>query len=244
MIKKGEYNLYDNTTKAIQAHRGIVKRFHELTGDKLIYLAIDYDLGNDFIFGEDTFPSVVAIYHDVCIRTEDGKPLNLSRIVNPFGYQLANSKGVYLNMDHFFEKTLEANNEIEYLKGKNWIPRNSDIMIDVVANKIYKINSVDEDEGEQKAKDRSDWKIVLVPHTIKNINTMVADGDEELQKHEQILESLRGVFGTTAIDNLTQEEEKIDQLSKVDDVKHDVYEIDGNGDVIISKARQEILGEF
>lgn len=244
MIKKGDANLYNSTNKSKLAVRNLVKGFHKLTGDKILYLAVDYDLGKDFIFGEDTFPSIVAVYKNIFIRTEDGKPLNLSRVVNPFGYQLANSKPIYLSMDLFYEETLKQNEEIEYLKGTNWIPRNSDLIIDTETDKIYKVNSVDENEGEQFAKDRNVWKIVLVPYTLKNINSSVVEGQTDLPNHDNIMASLNAVFGTTAIDMNTQEPEEINQMIKSDDVKHDIYELDVNGNVILTKSREDNLGVF
>lgn len=245
MIKKGEVNLYNNNEKAILAVRNIVKNFHKITGDQVIYLAVDMDLGKDFIFGEDNFPSVVAVYQNIHIRTGDGKPLNLSRVVNPFGFQLANSKEIYVNMDLFHDETYKINETIGNLEGSGWIPLNGDIIIDPVYNEIYKVNSVNDAEAEQFSKDKNTWKIVLVPHTVKNMNTSnVEFVEDELPNAQNIMNALNGLYGTTAINNNTGEEEKIDKLINKADIKQDTYELDEDGNVVVSRGRDEILGKF
>lgn len=247
MIKKGEVNLYNNTSKAILANRNLIKNFHKITGEQVIYLAVDYDTSetSDFIFGEDTFPSVVAVYKNIVIRTGDGKPLNLSRAVNPFGFQLANSKEVYLNMDHFFEETSKVNETIGSLKGSNWIPLNSDIVIDPVYNEVYKVNMVNENDAEQSFKDRNTFKITLVPHTAKNMDTSAIDFEEDsLPNSENIKKALDAVFGTQATNQETGVVEDIDKLDNKLDIKQDTYELNEDGEVIMTPSRKSILGEF
>lgn len=216
-----KFNNVYNDDKAISINRMQQSEFYETAGEKIVYLAVDYDLGKDITFGEDNFSSIVALYDTTC-RTEDGKPLVAPKTINPFGFMLDNSRVIYINIDSFNQTSIQYNNNhVPSLVGKNWIPRSGDLIYSVIYDYYFQVNFSDTDDTNHFLGDRTIYKIPIIPYTKRNINTSAIDFEDNESKLNRSMEILNSVLGVDTVDK-NDEPIIIDTISNVSDISKDL----------------------
>lgn len=247
MIEKGNYNVYDNAgnDRHIKAIRNNIKTLYSICAETVRYLAIDVDTQKDPTFGEDNFPNVVAMYEGVKVRTSDGKPLNIQSSVSNWGYVMQNTKTIFINCDHFHDLTKKANEDIPELTGRSWMPQVGDVIISDMYNQNFQISEVNTTEAVQRLGDRNSFTVTIVPYTSKNMNYSNIDITmDDVDNNINVRRALDSIFGTTHVSNSTGSVEDIDVFENEQNVKKEIYSLNEDGEIILDKSRDEILGEF